>query len=229
MDIGVCVASHVNDIGYVVKAEELGYTHAWLADSQMLWSDCYATLALAAHQTSTIKLGTGVAVSGTRPAPVNAAGIATINALAPGRTFFGVGSGNTARRVMGLPPQKIKEFEEYLQTLIPLIKGEEGEIRNGDQMIPIKHVMPDKGFVNFEDPVPVYISGFGPRSLGLAGQYGDGAVVASTLPGGIQGAWDMVQKGAQHAGREISPDTGYYTTALTTMVVLDEGEQVSCY
>ena len=42
MDIGVCVASHVGDIDYVVRAEELGYSHAWLADSQMLWSDCYA-------------------------------------------------------------------------------------------------------------------------------------------------------------------------------------------
>ncbi len=48
MDLGICVASHVGDVGYVVRAEELGYTHAWLADSQMLWSDCYATLALAA-------------------------------------------------------------------------------------------------------------------------------------------------------------------------------------
>ena len=102
MDLGVCVASHINDIDYVVRAEALGYTHAWLADSQMLWSDCYATLALAASRTSRIRLGTGVAVTGTRPPAVNAAGIATINALAPGRTFFGVGSGNTARRVMGL-------------------------------------------------------------------------------------------------------------------------------
>ena len=101
MDIGVCVASHIGDVDYVVRAEQLGYSHAWLADSQMLWSDCYATLALAADRTSRINLGTGVAVSGTRSAPVNAAAIATINALAPGRTFFGVGAGNTAMRVFG--------------------------------------------------------------------------------------------------------------------------------
>ena len=107
MDIGICVASHIHDIDYVVRAEELGYSHVWLADSQMLWSDCYAALALAATRTGRIRLGTGVAVTGTRPAPNNASGIATINALAPGRTFFGVGSGNTAMRVMGLPPQRI--------------------------------------------------------------------------------------------------------------------------
>ena len=84
MDIGVCVASHINDVGYVVRAEELGFSHAWMADSQMLWSDCFATLALVADRTSRINIGTGVAISGTRPAPVNAAGIATINAMAPG-------------------------------------------------------------------------------------------------------------------------------------------------
>ena len=106
MDIGICVPSHIGDTDYIVRAEELGYSHAWLADSQMIWSDCYATLALAAYRTTSIKLGTGVAITGTRPASVNAAGSATINALAPGRTFFGVGAGNTAMRVMGLPPQR---------------------------------------------------------------------------------------------------------------------------
>jgi len=227
MDLGICVASHIGDVGYVVRAEELGYTHAWLADSQMLWSDCYATLALAADRTTRINLGTGVAVSGTRPAPVNAAGIATINALAPGRTFFGVGAGNTARRVMGLPPQRIKQFEEYLQTLAPLLRGEEAQMPSGEEAIPIRHIMPDKGFVNFEDPIPLYISGFGPRSLALAGKYGDGAVLALVgNPAAMASVWHMMQEGARSIGREIAPNGDYYTTALTTMVVLDDGEAV---
>ncbi len=224
MDIGLCVASHVNDIGYVVRAEELGYTHAWLADSQMLWSDCYATLALVATQTSKIQIGTGVAVTGTRPPSVNAAGIATINALAPGRTFFGVGAGNTARRVMGLPPQRIAAFERYLKELAPLLKGEEAPMAHNDETIPIRHVMPDKGFVNFEHPIPLYISGFGPKSLALAGKYGDGAVLALSNPGAMNSVWHMMQEGARDDGREIGPGQDYYTTALTTMVVLDEGE-----
>ena len=227
MDLGICVASHIRDIDYVVRAEALGYTHAWLADSQMLWSDCYATLALAADRTSTIKLGTGVAVSGTRPAPVTAASIATINAIAPGRTFCGVGSGNTARRVMGLPPQRIAEFEAYLQELAPLLRGEEALLQTAAGEKPIRHIMPDKGFVNFEDPIPLYVSGFGPRSLGLAGQYGEGAVLAmSNSPAGMQAVWHMLQSGADTAGRTLAPHQNYYTTALTTMVVLDDGEAV---
>ena len=85
MDLGVCVASK---------------------------SDVYASLALAAARTSKIRLGTGVAVAATRPAPVTAAGIATINRLAPGRTFLGIGTGNTAMRIMGHKPMRIAEFDD---------------------------------------------------------------------------------------------------------------------
>ena len=226
MDLGICMASHVGDIDYVVRAEALGFSHAWLADSQMLWSDCYAALALAATRTSRIQLGTGVAVSGTRPAPVNAAGIATINALAPGRTFFGVGAGNTARRVMGLPPQRIREFETYLQTIVPLLKGEEAEFAAEGASRPIRHIMPDKGFVNFDDPIPLYVSGFGPKSLALAGKYGDGGVIGAARDSSMASMWHMVQAGAREVGRTLTPGENFYTTALTTMVVLEEGEAI---
>ncbi len=226
MDIGICVASHVGDIDYVVRAEELGYSHAWLADSQMLWSDCYAALALAATRTSRIRLGTGVAITGTRPAPNNASGIATINALAPGRTFFGVGAGNTAMRVMGLAPQRIAEFDRYLATIGPLLRGEEAIFQYRDKERPIRHIMPDKGFVHFDDPIPMYVSGFGPKSLALAGKHGDGAVLALPAnPAMMANIWRMIETGATDAGRTLERDA-YYTTALTTMVVLNPGEAV---
>ncbi len=224
MDIGICAASHIQDIDYIVRAEELGFSHAWMADSQMIWSDCYATLALVADRTSKIKIGTGVAISGTRPSAVNAAGIATINALAPGRTFFGVGAGNTAMRIMGLPPQRIKELDRYLTEMRPLLRGEEATVRFANHDTPVKHVMPDKGFVNFKDEIPMYVSGFGPRSLGLAGKHGDGAVMAFAASGGVMEAiWAMIEKGAVDAGRRLDRNT-FYTCALTTMVVLDPGE-----
>ncbi|MFT4797569.1 MAG: alkanesulfonate monooxygenase SsuD [Candidatus Azotimanducaceae bacterium] len=226
MDLGICVASHIKDIDYVVHAESLGYSHAWMADSQMIWSDCYATLALAASKTSHIQLGTGVAITGTRPPAVNAAGIATINAIAPGRTFFGVGAGNTAMRIMGLPPHKIKDLDRYLTEIAPLLKGEESIVKLGDIQSPIRHVMPDKGFVNFDDPIPMYVSGFGPRSLGLAGKHGDGAVIAfAASTGALEMMWSMIEAGAKKVDRTIDRDN-FYLSALTTMVVLDEGEAI---
>ncbi|MFT7245169.1 MAG: 5,10-methylenetetrahydromethanopterin reductase [Candidatus Azotimanducaceae bacterium] len=226
MDLGICVASHIQDIDYVVHAESLGYSHAWMADSQMIWSDCYATLALAASRTSHIQLGTGVAITGTRPPAVNAAGIATINAIAPGRTFFGVGAGNTAMRIMGLPPHKIRDLDRYLTEIAPLLKGEESIVKLGDIESPIRHVMPDKGFVNFDDPIPMYVSGFGPRSLGLAGKHGDGAVIAfAANSGALEMMWSMIEAGANKVDRTIDRDK-FYLSALTTMVVLDEGESI---
>ena len=229
MDIGVCVASRVKDIDYVVLAERLGFSHAWMADSQMLWSDVFASLALAADRTDTINVGTGVAVSGTRPAAVNAAGIATINALAPGRTFFGVGSGNTARRIMGMPPQKVAEFEAYLQTLVPLLRGEEAWLKHGESNIPIKHIMPDDGFVNFKDPIPLFVSGFGPKSLALAGAYGDGAVLGVSTLHGAKQSLSAVYEGARSAGRAALPQScgnRFYNTALTCISVLDDKEPI---
>ncbi|MEE3327626.1 MAG: LLM class flavin-dependent oxidoreductase [Myxococcota bacterium] len=224
MDIGVCVASHIGDVDYVVRAEELGFSHAWLADSQMIWSDCYATLALAASRTKTIQLGTGIAVTGTRPAPVTAAAIATINVLAPGRTFLGVGAGNTAMRIMGAKPQRIAEFDRYLEGLRPLLKGEESTIMVDGEERPIRHLMQEQGFVNFEDPIPLYVSGFGPRSLGLAGRHGDGAVLSMPPnPAAMELMWQWIEAGATQAGRALSRDD-YVTTALTCVSVLEEGE-----
>ena len=224
MELGVCVASHIGDVDYVVRAEQLGYSHAWLADSQMIWSDCYATLALAAVRTERIRIGTGVAVSGTRPAPVTAASIATINALAPGRTFLGVGAGNTALRIMGQPPQRIADFDRYLETLRPLLRGEEALLPTGEGDVPIRHLMPDQGFVRFEPRIPLHVSGFGPRSLALAGRHGDGAVIA--LPLGVEFvglARRAIEAGAREAGRTLDD---FPITALTHISVLDPGERV---
>ena len=67
----------------------------------MIWSDCYASLALAAAWTTRIRLGTGVAVAGLRLPTTTAAAIASINRMAPGRTFLAVGNGNTGWRLLG--------------------------------------------------------------------------------------------------------------------------------
>ena len=222
MELGLCVPSHVGDIDYIVRAEELGFARAWLADSQMIWSDCYAALALAAQRTSRIGLGTGVAVSATRPAPVTAAAIGTIAALAPGRTFLGVGTGNTAMRIMGEKPQRIAAFEEYLQTLRPLLSGEEALYRGR----PIRHLMPDHGFVDFTHPIALHVSGFAPRSLGLAGAWGDGAILP--MPAGpemLSGMIGLVEAGARAAGRAFDR-ANFPVTALTTISVLDPGEPI---
>ena len=158
MQLGVCLASQITDIDYAVLAEELGFDDLWFADSQMIWSDVYATMALAAARTTRIRIGTGVAVAGTRSAPVTAAAHATINAIAPGRVFCGIGTGNTAMRVMGHRPMPIAEFEAYIESLRPLLSGEETPLTWRGRTAPVRHLMPTHGFVDFTQRIPLYIS-----------------------------------------------------------------------
>src|SRR5712692_6066601 len=131
MKFGVTVAPRVSDWKLFVDLETMGYDCAWAADSQMLYSDAYAVLALAAANTSRIRLGTGVSVAGVRLAPVTAHSIATINKLAPGRVFLGIGTGHTAMRVMGMPPMRVPEFRDYLRVVRGLLAGEEVDYTQG--------------------------------------------------------------------------------------------------
>lgn len=43
--------------------EDRGVDHAWVPDSQMIWSDCYAVLALAAVNTSRMSVSTGILIA----------------------------------------------------------------------------------------------------------------------------------------------------------------------
>ncbi len=47
MDFGVS-ASKIDEIGFITHAENLGYTFCWVADTQMIRSNPWAVLALAA-------------------------------------------------------------------------------------------------------------------------------------------------------------------------------------
>src|SRR5436190_4896722 len=216
------MAAKVDEIDYAVLAEELGYARIWVADSPMLWSDCYATMALIARATSRIGVGTGVAVAGLRLAPVTAAAHATINRLAPGRVFCGIGSGNTAMRILGRKPMSIARFEEHLKELRPLLRGDESVLRHGEALIATRHVMPDAGFVAFAPPMPMYVSAFGPKSMALAARHGDGVVIGVSTPDAMEAVWRLLDAGA---GRAVDRAT-FHTAALSTMVVLEPGEAV---
>src|SRR5207248_5698957 len=148
MKFGVTVVPRAADWKLFVDLEAMGYNAAWAADSQMLYSDAYAVLALAAANTSRIRLGTGVSVAGVRLAPVTAHSIATINKLAPGRTFLGIGTGHTAMRVMGKDPVKAREFREYLRVLRALLHGDEVDYELAGERHDIRFLHPERGFID---------------------------------------------------------------------------------
>src|ERR1700690_4515969 len=124
MKFGFCIMADIDEIRFFPFIEGLGYDSAWVADSQMMYSDVYAVCALAAQQTKRLRIGPGTAICGTRIPPVQVAAMATLNRMAPGRGFLGMGTGNTAMRSMGQRPMKIADFAEYLRVLSALLRGE---------------------------------------------------------------------------------------------------------
>jgi 5,10-methylenetetrahydromethanopterin reductase len=157
---------------------------------------------------------------------VTAAAHATINRLAPGRVFCAIGTGNTANRVMGAKPMPIAEFERYIGELRVLLDGQEADVAFRGGTRPVRHLMPDAGFVAFTPRIPLYISGFGPRAIGLAVRHGDGLVMS--IPPTVEGlerAWRRVDAAAAATGVTVDRSS-FLTCTLTTMVVLQPGEAV---
>ena len=72
-------------VAHAQLAESLGYDRVWLADSPALWQDIWARMALVAAQTHRIQLGTAVLIPSLRHVVTQAAAIATIADIAPGR------------------------------------------------------------------------------------------------------------------------------------------------
>lgn len=226
MEFGICMATKIDDWQLIKYAEDLGYDMAWVPDSQMIWSDCYAVMALAAQHTSRIRLGTGVAIPGTRIAPVTAHSIASINQIAPGRVFLGIGTGHTAMRVMGMEPMRIRDFREYLRVLRTLLRGEEVEYTLGDRTRTIQFLHQDLHFINLENPVPIYAAANGPRALRTVGEYGDGLISAfNERPDMLQHNLQLVREGAERADRTLPDD--FFTATITTAVVLQPGEKLT--
>ena len=128
MDFGIFLAPAADSWKVVKRAEELGYRRAWFYDTQLLNAELFVAMAAAAMQTSTIRLATGVMIPSNRIAPVAASGLASLNALAPGRIDFGVSTGFTARRTMGLGPVKLADLEEYIRVVRGLLAGRDARM-----------------------------------------------------------------------------------------------------
>ncbi|HJU20150.1 MAG TPA: LLM class flavin-dependent oxidoreductase, partial [Stellaceae bacterium] len=140
----------------VRRAEELGFARAWFYDTQMLSADPFVAMAAAALKTTRIRLGTGVLIPSNRIAPVTANALASLNKLAPGRIDFGVGTGFTGRRAMGLGAIRLKDLETYVGVVMALLGGETvaAEIESKRRLIRLLN--PELGLINTQDQIPLW-------------------------------------------------------------------------
>src|SRR3954462_15522779 len=88
-------------------AERHGFAYAWTYDSHVLWQESVPMLAVAARETSTIRLGHIVTNPATRPQAVRASAYATLQALSNGRMAMGIGRGASAVRFIGRQPMRV--------------------------------------------------------------------------------------------------------------------------
>src|ERR1700761_7378554 len=174
MDFGIALPTAADSWKVTKEAEELGFTHAWFYDTQMLSADCFVAMGAAAVNTSRIRLGTGVLIPSNRIAPVAANALATLNSLAPGRIDFGVGTGFTGRRAMGFSAMKISAFETYIDQVYGLLRGEIVAFEMEGEQRKIRFLNPDLGLINTGDPIPLHLSAFGPRTREIAARRGAG-------------------------------------------------------
>lgn len=216
MEFGVVFTSRIGDYDLVALAESLGFDQAWFYDSQLIYSDVYATMAVAARETKRIRLGTGVAVVSTRMAPVIAHSIASIAELAPGRVELGVGNGNTARLSMGLRPVGLGRMKREIRLIQALLAGEAGvhECEGQSHLVQLLHR--DHGFINLEHKIPVTLSAFGPQTLAYCGAECDAHMTWSASPAALHAAREVIAAGAKKAGRDPGeiPSKGIYPMAL---------------
>ncbi len=221
MDFGIALPTAADNYKIVQRAEELGFTHAWFYDTQMLSADCFVAMGAAAVHTKKIRLGTGVLVPSNRIAPVTANALASLNQLAPGRIDFGVGTGFTARRAMGFGAIKVKDMETYVHQVYGLLRRETVEFEMEGEKRKIRFLNPELPLFNTRDPIALHFSAFGPRTRALTAKFKAGWIdFVGKVENGVKEVTAMKEAWAEagHAAGDLQ------ATAFALGCVLADGE-----
>ena len=107
---------------------------------------------------------------------------------------MGIGRGDSARRYIGQQPVKVAEFETALRMIKPFMNGE--EVRWNDKDLQLKWVRPEL------PKIPMWVAGYGPKALGVAGRVGDGVVIQLADPEIIQWIMGTARAAAEAEGRD---------------------------
>src|ERR1043165_8551884 len=147
-------------------AEDVGFTMVGVADSQSVFRELYTTMALCAQATRRVLVGPSVTNAITRHPAVAASGIATVDEIAPGRAFFGIGSGDSAILNLAERPSTLADMRAYLDTMRALLTHGETTWRGRVARLTWR-----------KRAIPLYLAAEGPRTLELAGEVADGVIV----------------------------------------------------
>src|SRR3954462_13250547 len=176
------------------QAEDAGFSYGWLFDSHVLWRDPYPLLTLMAERTTHMRLGTCVTNPATREPTVTASLLATLQELSGGRMDLGIGRGDSARRVLGKPPTTMATLEEAIVVIKSLVEGRSVPFEGTDLELPWTGKW----------TLPVWVAGYGPMALAMAGRVADGLILQLADPDLIRWFVAQVRDAATAAGRDPS-------------------------
>jgi probable F420-dependent oxidoreductase len=173
------------------QAEAAGFTYGWLFDSHVLWKEPYPLLTLMAANTKRMKLGTCVTNPAVRDLTVTASLFATLNLISHGRMQLGIGRGDSSRRVLGKKPVSWSQLEQSVKVFRDLTAGREIEYEGQPTRLTWASGSP-----------PVWVAGYGPKVLHMAGRVADGIILQFADPELISWCLGFVREGARAAGRD---------------------------
>lgn len=157
-------------VQYAHYAESQGLDSCWLHEAY--WNrDALSYLAAMAVATHRLGLGTGCINPYTRHPVLIAASLASLDELSGGRVRMGFGTGYPSRLdEQGIPhPHPVVTLRESIALLRRLWRGEKVTYRGAAFSLTnvLVTVRPSR-------PIPVYLAGWGPRMLRVAGEMCEG-------------------------------------------------------
>jgi len=175
------------------QAEAAGFEYGWIFDSHVLWLEPYPLLTLMATNTKKMRLGTCVTNPATRDITVTSSLFATLNLISGGRMDLGIGRGDSSRRVLGKKPVTSAQLEQAVKDFRTLTGADKADYEGRTAQ-----------FTWATGGVPpVWVAGYGPKVLDLAGRIADGVILQFADPDLIAWCLGFVKQGAEAAGRDF--------------------------
>ncbi|HET9310386.1 MAG TPA: TIGR03842 family LLM class F420-dependent oxidoreductase [Actinomycetota bacterium] len=198
MDIGVVLQTtppSARVVDLAKRAETYGFTHVWTFDSHILWQEPFPIYTEILANTRNVTVGPMVTNPLTRDWTVTASLFATLNEMFGNRTVIGIGRGDSAVRVINGKPSTLAALGEAVHTIRELANGREVEYRGSTIRFPWAS----------KSRVDVWIAGYGPKVLHLAGEVGDGFILQLADPDITAWTIEAVRRAAEEKDRD--PDS----------------------
>jgi 5,10-methylenetetrahydromethanopterin reductase len=174
-------------------AEDCGFELLTTGDSQSLWADPFVSMTVAASRTKRPRLAITVSNPMTRHPAVVASASTALQQLSRDRFVYGISSGDSALRNIGVRPATVDELEEYVTCVQAMCDGRPATYQGQAQQLRWDH-----------RPTPVWMAAEGPRTLRLAGRIAQGVVLSNSLTAeAMERNLGHIKAGAQEAGRSV--------------------------